>query len=127
MTNLVCPECGHDTFSISATEYHTWTVQALLTGEPYFLASEGCYDSYVDSAAAFVCHNCHGDFDRQQLVRPKTKYRVGLRAFTGVIELDVKASSKEEAVDLAHELLMDEIHKDGRWDYEVDFTLVEAE
>jgi hypothetical protein len=126
VTYLICPNCGHDTFSINAIEYHTWTVKAKVNGQPDFVADEGCDDSYTNPDPSYVCHKCHLDFCERQLVLPKLKYRVGLRAFTGVVELNVEASSKEEAVDLAHELLMEEIQKDGCWNYEVDFTLSEA-
>lgn len=126
MTNLVCPKCGNGRFDITAIEYHTWEVTVTDKRETVFEEDRGCLDGHAIENPDYVCLKCNREWARQQLVLPKQKYRVGLRAFTGVVELNVEASSKEEAVDLAHELLMEEIQKDGRWDFEVDFTLVET-
>lgn len=126
MTNLVCPKCGHGRFNITAIEYHAWEVTVDSKLHTVFEEDRGCLDGHAIDNPDYVCLSCQREWAHHQLILPKQKYRVGLRAFTGVVEFNVEASSKEEAVDEAHELLMDEVHRDGHWDFEVDFTLVET-
>lgn len=118
MSKKVCPACHNDTFIAQAVEKHDWYVD----GDGHFKSSIQCYESFLQKDEKWSCGNCSADWYPHELVTIK-KYCVNLRAFH-VEEFFVDASSAQNAVDIAHELMSETIQK-GRWDFEVDYVVEE--